>query len=601
MYSVSAEYKSQINNLTRRPSHVKVSLGVVEPDAKPSSTLSASGESPFSNLADTINNVEMGRVYESLEHNRLILDGSGLLPPEIGEVAVEYQGWQSSTISGVDGVFTTAPILRIDFSQAFAFAGLTFIFDTKRGCYPSSFQLIGYLSGTEVYNTTKHPTSTTYTWEEAIPATGFIDRIDLVFLSTLPRRRRAIISYIYFGLLKTFVDSDLVSVNWIRDIDLLTSRLPRETLDFTIIDPERAYDPEDAEGIWQYMESRQPATFEYGFELEDGTIEWIPGGSLYTSDGIQVNSEGAIPKVTFHLAPYTNHLTSVYYKGVYSPTGTTLYDLAVAVFTEASLPAIESGADTYYVDPAISDVSTVLPLPELPLREVLQVIANAARCVIWTDRNGTIRMERVDAPLKDFTLGLGSTLSTPTVDKLPLVKTVDTSYGSVTVSATEEELREFTVSYTTATSVRLTYVAATDLSIETTGVTVTGTPELYASSCILVVNGSGTITIKGKELVPSTTGYSLEVNPTGYACPVVNPLISNSDSAAAYAQWIADILSRRNSYEVTDRGYPELDVLDTITVDTLLNTGLSAIVTLMELKYDGAIRGRTKYITEEVV
>jgi hypothetical protein len=89
-------------------------------------------------------------------------------------------------------------------------------------------------------------------------------------------------------------------------------------------------------------------------------------------------------------------MTNTYYKGVYNPDGTSLYDLAVDVLTDANLPLLKDGSVRWSIDESLKTIRTVAPLPLDTHANCLQLIANAGGCVIRPDRDGILRIEKLD-------------------------------------------------------------------------------------------------------------------------------------------------------------------------------------------------------------
>jgi hypothetical protein len=370
---------------------------------------------------------------------------------------------------------------------------------------------------------------------------------------------------------------------------------------FTSLDLNKEYNPENATGLWQYIEKKQPLSFEYGYELDNGTIEWISGGHLYTNEDIKIDTASTISKITFSATSQLNQLSDIYYRGTYGDT--TLYDLAEDVFMFANLPLLQDGSVPYYIDTALQSMTTKIPLPEISINKALQLIANAGRCILYVNRNGQIRMERANETVQDFYLTMDKVTKTPVISKLPALRSVVSNYTTLTVSPVEESLSKAeNLNFGSNVECRFKYDDATAVRITTTGtLTVIGTPKFYATSCVVVLSGVGNAEIFGKKLIPTTTSVTYTVSNIGYDCPISNVLINTQQDAIAYSTWIGDVLQRRNEYSVSDRGYPALDILDVITADTLFSTGLQATLTKSKIKYNGGLSSELKFISKEVV
>ena len=92
--------------------------------------------------------------------------------------------------------------------------------------------------------------------------------------------------------------------------------------------------------------------------------------------------------MSFSASDRFEDLDGTYYQGTYRPEGITLYNLAVNVLEDAGVDS-----RTYWLDGYLRDVTVNNPLPPVPHREALQMIANAGRCILYQDRNGKICMK----------------------------------------------------------------------------------------------------------------------------------------------------------------------------------------------------------------
>lgn len=587
MYNVSADYKTQIKKPVRNPSILRVNLGVVDLNVREITELSTNSELHISELDKITQSATSPVSYATLEHNKFNLSGTQVLPPTPSELINYYQGYISGYMSNSERRFTTNPYIRLDFEEPTNFLGLSFNFDILDGNYPTEIDIITYLGGVTIDSVTIYPTNPQAALEQTL---ADCDRMDLIIKETSLPYRRVRIQSIDFGITKVFDTNTLISASWERDIDLLSTKLPKEHFEFKAYDLNREYNPENAQGIWEKIERRQPVEFEYGYKLDDGSIEWVKGGNYLTTGEIKSESKSHISTVSFKASSELTQETGIAYKGIYRPNRITMYQLAINVLDHA-------GITNYEIDEALQDTTTSLPLPAVPFKEALQIIANAARGVLYTDRSGKFIMRRVDEALQDFHMGINEIKNIPTIDKLPMLADVETYYNSLQIDTEVSELvKKEDIDYLEPTELSLTYPEATDISVITDGLTVHGTPELYATSCVVVISGSGVITIKGKKLNRTKVRVIHNVNDKGYLCPVENPLIDNYTDAKLYAEWVADILTLRNNYSVENRGFPEMDVLDKILVDTLFSDNLEVLVTNSKITYNGALSGSTKYI-----
>ena len=162
------------------------------------------------------------------------------------------------------------------------------------------------------------------------------------------------------------------------------------TIDFslTVSNKDRAFDVENDESSVNFFELGQDIEALYGQELDDGTIEWIPGINLALKEW-SADDE----KLNLSASDRFDSMDSTYYRGQYHPEGISLYDLAVDVFTDAGIDPREYGVDTY-----LKTVIVRNPVPVVAHKEALQLIANAGRCILYQDRAGKIYLKSSFVP-----------------------------------------------------------------------------------------------------------------------------------------------------------------------------------------------------------
>lgn len=592
MYSVSDAYKTQIKSQVRNYSYLRVFLGVTDPDALDANTISSTDQHYLSSINDIDELAEIEKRYATFEHNIFILDGASILPPTSIESVDYFQGYVSNSMSDVDCVFATPPMVSVVFSDLFSFRGLTFEFNKALNLFPAEMTVYGYRDESLVFTAHEYPTSWQHEIYAPIPSSGTINKIEIIFSKSNVPFSRAYLESLFFGIFEVFDENNMTSASMKREFDLLSTKLPVYSLDVTAIDVEGLYNPENPVGIWPYIEQRQKAKIEFGYQLEDGSIEWITSGNLYTDGTIKVTSNGRFSNVTLYFKSTLNQLTDLYYKGKYNAASKTLYELAEEVL-------IYAGVEDYYIDPALQTMYTSLPLPEKPINEVLQIIANAGRCVLYTDRYDVITIKRLAFSLQDFYLTLADVKELPVVDKIPLLYSVDSFYNTAFLESAASELISQDINYPIQTTIRLTHSEATSHYLEDLSGVVVGTPEYYATSTVVTVLGTGTLKIFGNKIIKTKTSVSAVYNEVGYSCPIENPLLNSRQDTIDYIAWVASILLRRNTYSVEDRGFPELDIGDDILVDTLFNNALEATIIETKLQYNGALSGVTKYISRE--
>ncbi len=595
MYELSTDLNEASQQIIRKPSHLRVFFGIIDPNAVENSTITTNGEMLYSdaNAIDIVSNKTQfpySRTYE----NGIILDGGiYCMSPD----NLLYQGYASSAISKVDNTFSTNPILTFAFDAYINLRGLTFTFVKRNNNYPTLMTIRLYDDTTLLETFTDvEVDNIEFVFEQNMPSSGYFNKMQVEFTKTRYPRRDVLLQNIVFGVYKTLDGDVITTCTLTRSVDLINGSQPIETLNFTIIDPDRLYDPENPSGVWEYMDSEQPIFAELGYEIADGSTEYIPMCSYYTTGAATVEN-GEIPQVSFSAVSLLGHLANDYLYGIYNSAGVTLYELAESVMESLNLQLNEDGSKKWDFDyDVLSQFRTYTPLSVLPVRDCLQLIASAGGCVLSTNRYGNIEIKKVNYSVaEDFSFTKDNIFSLPKITKYPQVKDVVVGYSLISVSDELKTLVDEDISSTSDYSLVLSYNLSTNHSYATTGtLSIVGTPAFYASVCEITVKGTGTLTITGNEIISDSNTYRKNYNNAGDDCPVTMELINSLSHASQYADYIYDYVKLRNVYNVEDRGFIELDPLDIVSADTGYDY-TDIVLTNCSLTYNGALRGSTEY------
>lgn len=382
MKQVSDAYKVSMRSMLRNRSYVKVAFSNVDVAAATDGEWESNGAQGYSEF-DTIDyEYDYEETYATLELNRWGLDGSQIiLVSNTGNT--RQDGFTSTLISNANGAFTTSAVLTREFTDPHTFAGLTFTFDTRTKEWPLEITAKFYLNNEAVESKTISVTDTEAAFETRVAS---CDKIELVFGNMLPYRRPRLERIVY-GVEKTFTNSDIVSTKQSHDVDPLSRRLPKETMQFAILDYEHKYDPDNPTGMYAYVDKNSPVTISFGYELPDGNVEWTKG------DKYVLNSK---PKAAKNQAAFTGtgligSLTGSFYKSKLGEK--TFYDMAEEVLLDADLTLTERGTHPWVIDPALKQMKTTAALPIDTHMNCLQLIAHACRCRLFTDDDNIIHIK----------------------------------------------------------------------------------------------------------------------------------------------------------------------------------------------------------------
>lgn len=379
MKSVSNAYKASMKAMLRNRSYVRITFGNVDTTAATDGEWESNGAASISEFETVDYAYQYGDTYVSLELNRWALDGKSLLVPTGEDV---QDGFISSLMSDAEGNFTTPPVITREFSLKHIFPGLTLTFDTRQQEWPLEVTADFYLSGAVIDTQTVSITSV----QTTISTTATeVDKVTITFDRCLPYRRPRLENVLY-GLNVQFVNKDIVSTQQKHDVDPLSRRLPTETMQFTILDYEHKYDPDNPAGIYAYVDKNSPIEIQFGYELPDGSVEWIkPDNYVLNAKPSAQNNQA-----TFNGTGLIGSLTGTFYK---SKLGSkSLYDMAQEVLLDAGLTLTEQGENPWEIDDALKDMFTTAALPIDTHMNCLQLIAHAACCRLYTDDDNIIHI-----------------------------------------------------------------------------------------------------------------------------------------------------------------------------------------------------------------
>lgn len=379
MKSVSNAYKASMKAMLRNRSYVRITFGNVDTTAATDGEWESNGAASISEFETVDYAYQYGDTYAALELNRWALDGKTLIVPTGDDV---QDGFISSLMSDGEGNFSTPPVITREFSLKHIFPGLTLTFDTRQQEWPlevtADFYLNGEVVDTQTVSITSVQTTVTTTATE-------IDKVTITFDRCLPYRRPRLENVLY-GLNVQFVNKDIVSTQQKHDVDPLSRRLPTETMQFTILDYEHKYDPDNPAGIYAYVDKNSPIKIQFGYELSDGSVEWLkPDNYVLNAKPSAQNNQA-----TFNGTGLIGSLTGTFYK---SKLGSkSLYDMAQEVLLDAGLTLTEQGENPWEIDDALKDMFTTAALPIDTHMNCLQLIAHAACCRLYTDDDNIIHI-----------------------------------------------------------------------------------------------------------------------------------------------------------------------------------------------------------------
>lgn len=363
MQEASADYKKIMRQKYRnQPSYMRVTIGLINQEAQVSAYIpDEENYTYYSDLNRPLDNYKPDTLYVTCDQDYTTTDGTMYFMPRKKEDVVLNQGIVSKSLLG--------PI-EIRFPIPYDIKGLTIEFGKA---YPVNFTIESDRNTLEITeNTDEH-----FITEEIFEEVTYLRFVPQKMVNGQSRFR---IMQITMGIGIYFDSRKILSATKKEHISPISEELPTIDLDVTVKNKDRVYDVENKESSINFLEIGQTVEALYGRELDNGTIEWIPGTVLSLKDWSSDDE-----KMNFSASDCFDWMDGTYYRGLYRPQGISLYDLAVDVFQDA-------GADerTYWIDPYLMSVKVNNPMPAVSHKEALQIIANAGRCIIYQNRTGEI-------------------------------------------------------------------------------------------------------------------------------------------------------------------------------------------------------------------
>lgn len=516
MLTASKAYRQQIEKVPfRNRSYMLVSIGVINQLAQANAVVT-SGTSYLSNNSLLFESELPQFRYATYEQNWWRADGKMLFAQPEGSADYIYNQGAISRLT----VGSNTGWMQIGFNTSYSIKGLTITFAPN--AYPTAFSIT---NGTVTYSYTN--TGVFFTTSDIFDNSTYI-KITPTAMSGGAQRLH--IEQMYMGIGLSFANNDIISVEKTESVSPITESLPELNLSVTIQNYDGLWDVNNTSSSINYLESGQEVFIQYGYELDDGSIYWMDGGVCYLTEW-SANSQ----EMSFEATDILASLTDKYYGGVVSTNGTSAYNLAVAVLTDAGLDS-----DRYELDSYLRNVTIYNPIPAVTHAEALQLIANAARARLRTDRNdGHIIMEfAAELEINPERMSITSNGATP-FSNLP----------SVIEGQVQQDYAMYTKNYWTANGAML-FLPQSGGNYQIAG---------YSSS--LLSNGStGTFSTNPKVTV------TLEASYTFYA--VTLTFSANPPSSLIIHSYLGNSLVE--SYQVTEgieletvieHDFPEMDKL----------------------------------------
>ena len=370
MQAVSGAYKQEMRKPYRDRSFVRVTIGIINQGAQASAYVPDPEKyAYYANLKWPLENYEVNELYASCNQDYTTVDGSMYFLPRRREDVVLNQGIVTEELLG--GIEVRFPI-RYDIK------GLTVEFGKA---YPVDFDIESDKRTLEV----KGNGTGRFITEEIFPGTMFLR---FVPRSMVNGQSRFGIHSLTMGIGVYFDNRKIISATKRERVSPIMEHMPTVDFELVVDNENRMFDVENKESTVNFLEIGQEIQVIYGQELDNGSVEWMPGATVYLREWSADDKE-----MSFTATDRFDAMDGTYFRGRYHEEGISLYDLAVDVLEDAGV-----APRTYWLDGYLKDVAIQNPMPAVSHKEALQLIANAGRCLLYQDRMGNLFMKSSFVP-----------------------------------------------------------------------------------------------------------------------------------------------------------------------------------------------------------
>lgn len=571
MQNASVEYKQSMKRILRNPAHIKVDIGIINPDAQNSAVLSETEVTYFSDTLGPFKSENVPFVYCTMEENLSKVDGSMVFLPRESDYIPHKSGIVTKILLGMAKIELGIKSLDI--------RGLTIDFSDN---YPEDFNIITNNTSVSIVGNDKRIFET----HEIFLDTDYF----IIAPTKMARGQNRLRIFKFLCGLGVSFGNEIIKTASINDfVSPITKTLPAIDFNFTIDNSNLAYNADDYTNAVNYLKTEQLCNVYSGYELDNGVVEWIKSGTFRLKSW-----DADDTKASFTAVDRLEYIAGTYYKGRYYSSGRTLYSLAEDVFLDAGLELKE-----YRIDETLRDIVVYNPIPPVKHKEALQIIANAGRCILYQDREGIIVLEAPSNQLQDYIFEKDKDITQAVkCTQLELVKEIRLSLTSYNLEEQVSELKKNTillsqdarvVEFTFNEAVEVISFECTSLPGNIYGVISDSSNYFVRIEFFGITNEIVTeIVVRGKKYKKENSLYVKPLDTIGKIETWSNPLVSYEEHAKDLVEWLAKYFLSDKEYSISYRGDPRIDAYDFISLERSNQETIPIALSENKLSFNGA-------------
>lgn len=396
----------------------------------------------------------------TLEENLWLLNG-GFINPTSGRL---YNGYISNTISDEDGHFGTNPVINIELSNISKVEYFSIILNpaVKTG-YPKNVN-VTFLDKNG--NQLGDVFSKDITKETSLPNLVYevnlenVAKLNIEFVGTVTPKRRIRVASVMFGKVLTLNQDEVMNTDYTDKCSYVPDSIPSRVFSFSLNNYDKKYNIDNPDNGYVDLNSQTRVMIRNGYNIfgyDDTTgeinnpdkvqqIEWDDWKELRLLN-VSTNSEDIC---TFECGSILDMMTDTYTKERFVNNRTVAYIMANLLnFMGLGTDIIIFGSDDNGKSYGDYIINTVLP--ELPVRELIQLLAFSVGATLLIRDDGTImfaniKLDKPSTYANIHSFNYNDFESVPAAEQLENTTKISLPKYNSTVETNESEIQTVDIS-----------------------------------------------------------------------------------------------------------------------------------------------------------
>lgn len=420
MQQVSQEWIEAHSQDLLPENYIEITYKVTESGINDEYSVSNTDMAPMGSV-ELLSDPEGAVKYTTLELNQWILNGTGVALPDSEPYGDNK--FISKDVCDSEGYFDENPVIELRWDEVHTsiIPGVLVQWSETYSEYPLQYKVTVY-NGDTVMNELVETENDSALNVIFVDIANF-DRMTLEIVQWNLPYHRARVEQFYVGIADTYLKGDLMSYSHEDYLDIMSGELPKNSITFSLDNVDNRWNPLNPQGKAKYLAEQQTLHVRYGMKVAD-EVEWIDGGVFFLSEW---NTPSNGIEATFTARDMLGFMNVPY-------TGTrmgTLYEIADAAISQIDLP----DDATYSFDDSLKSISVDFTedTSDYDVAVILQMVANAGRCIMHQDRKGCLRIEPADMTIDDYVIGRNILYNWPEFTLSKELKSVDVNNGMAVV------------------------------------------------------------------------------------------------------------------------------------------------------------------------